>query len=214
MEEHRLLTHFELFLFSPTLSPVTLSKVPYSLKPQPQTRWDQDKGEIFLFKPSGKPLSSLSATALEKGIYAGSNTGSPVNSALLSQNQRLPPSRPAVASPGKACWGHITLSLDRLQAPARLGPELQPPCPSWREQKLPGAGNNELPHPSPAPHPILTGPTPFPPTSGKSPRSFSHPRAFIYVCMYVCISLRGDGVRLPRFSEAKTLWQPRMKVFV
>lgn len=133
---------------------------------------------------------------------------SPANSLLLSQNQRLPPSWPAdpCPSPGNACWRHISLLLDHLQASAQLGPELQPPYHSWGEQKLPGAGNNELPIPPP-PHPHRSHP--FSSNEWKITQKLLSPPG-----LHLFISLRGDGVCFPCFSEAKTLWQPRMKVFV
>ena len=61
-----------------------------------------------------------------------------------------------------------------------------------------------------SPIPSSLVPTLFPPPGGKSPRELlSHHQGFIYLFRY-----EGDGVYLPCFSEAKTLWQPRMKVFV
>lgn len=108
--------------------------------------------------------------------------------------------------PSPWCSACSDTLLRVLQGSAQLGAELQPPYHSWREQKLLGAEDNELPIP---PTPILTDRTPFPLTSAKLPRSFSHHRG-----TYVFISWRGWWHCFPWFTEALMLWQPKMKVFV
>lgn len=101
--------------------------------------------------------------------------GSPLNSVPLI-HPGVPLSFPGATPAGVTVPGLTLLDLCKLLHSWEQSCSLL--TTAEENKSFQGLEDNELPI---SPTPILTSPTPFPLTSGKSPRSFSHHGAVIYL---------------------------------